>query len=82
MAWIDEAKRNATTLIVLGILTVIFGMLAIGMPFISGIAVTLYVGFLLLAMGVLLIITHYTWGMFTQKENKMGQIYFSTGDKG
>jgi uncharacterized membrane protein HdeD (DUF308 family) len=56
MAWIDEAKKNATTLIILGVLTVIFGMLAIGMPFFAGVAVTLYVGFLLLFTGVLQII--------------------------
>jgi len=64
MAWIDEAKKNSTTLIVLGVLTVIFGMLAIGMPFISGIAVTLYVGFLLLAMGVLQIIAAFKSGQW------------------
>jgi uncharacterized membrane protein HdeD (DUF308 family) len=64
MAWIDEAKKNSTTLVVLGVLTVIFGMLAIGMPFISGIAVTLYVGFLMLAMGVMQIIAAFKSGQW------------------
>jgi uncharacterized membrane protein HdeD (DUF308 family) len=50
--WMDEAKKNSGLLIFLGILTVIFGVVAIGSPLIAGVAVAVFVGFLLLASGV------------------------------
>ena len=50
--WMDEAKKNAGLLIFLGIMTVIFGVVAIGSPLITGVAVAVFVGFLLLASGV------------------------------
>ena len=48
----NEAKKNSGFLIFLGILTVIFGVVAIGSPLITGVAVAVFVGFLLLASGV------------------------------
>ncbi|MBD3855732.1 MAG: DUF308 domain-containing protein, partial [Acidobacteria bacterium] len=51
-AWMDEAKKNSGFLVFLGILTVIFGVVAIGSPLITGVAVAVFVGFLLLASGV------------------------------
>jgi uncharacterized membrane protein HdeD (DUF308 family) len=51
-AWMNEAKKNSGLLIFLGILTVIFGVVAIGSPLITGVAVAVFVGFLLLASGV------------------------------
>ena len=50
--WLDEAKKNSGFLIFLGVLTVIFGVVAIGSPLITGVAVAVFVGFLLLASGV------------------------------
>jgi len=50
--WMDEAKKNSGFLIFLGIMTVIFGVVAIGSPLITGVAVAVFVGFLLLASGV------------------------------
>ena len=50
--WLDEAKKNSGFLIFLGVLTVIFGLVAIGSPLITGVAVAVFVGFLLLASGV------------------------------
>jgi uncharacterized membrane protein HdeD (DUF308 family) len=50
--WLDEAKENSGFLIFLGIMTVIFGVVAIGSPLITGVAVTVFVGFLLLASGI------------------------------
>jgi len=50
--WKEEAKKNSGFLIFLGILTVIFGVIAIGSPLITGVAVAVFVGFLLLASGV------------------------------
>jgi uncharacterized membrane protein HdeD (DUF308 family) len=54
--WLDEAKKNSGFLIFLGILTVIFGVIAIGSPLITGVAVAVFVGFMLLASGVTQII--------------------------
>jgi uncharacterized membrane protein HdeD (DUF308 family) len=50
--WMEEAKKNSGLLIFLGIMTVIFGVIAIGSPLITGVAVAVFVGFLLLASGV------------------------------
>jgi uncharacterized membrane protein HdeD (DUF308 family) len=50
--WLDEAKKNSGFLIFLGVLTVIFGVIAIGSPLITGVAVAVFVGFMLLASGV------------------------------
>jgi len=50
--WLDEAKKNSGFLIFLGIVTVIFGVLAVGAPLMTGIAVAVLVGFLLLFMGI------------------------------
>jgi len=51
-AWVEEAKRNSSLLIFLGIMTVIFGVVAVASPLITGVAVAVFVGFLLLASGV------------------------------
>jgi len=50
--WMDEAKKNSGFLIFLGVLTVIFGVVAVGSPLITGVAVAVFVGFLLLASGI------------------------------
>lgn len=50
--WIEEARKNAGLLIFLGMLTVVFGVLAVASPFITGVAVTMLVGFLLLFAGI------------------------------
>ncbi len=50
--WLEEAKKNAGFLIFLGILTVVFGILAIGAPLVTGVAVAWMVGLLLVAMGL------------------------------
>jgi uncharacterized membrane protein HdeD (DUF308 family) len=50
--WMEEAKKNAGLLIFLGILTVIFGVLAIAAPFITGVAVAIFVGSLLVLTGI------------------------------
>jgi uncharacterized membrane protein HdeD (DUF308 family) len=50
--WLDEAKMNAGLLISLGVVTVIFGVVAVASPLITGVAVAVFVGFLLLASGV------------------------------
>ncbi len=50
--WLVEAKKNAGLLIFLGVLTVIFGVMAVGAPLIMGVAVSMFVGFLLLGSGI------------------------------
>jgi uncharacterized membrane protein HdeD (DUF308 family) len=55
-AWIGEAKKNSGSLIFLGVVTVIFGILAVGAPLLTGIAVAVFVGCLLLFAGIARII--------------------------
>ena len=62
--WAHEAKKNATWLIVLGVLTTILGILAIASPLMSGIAETLFIGGLLTVMGVLQIIAAFKSGQW------------------
>jgi uncharacterized membrane protein HdeD (DUF308 family) len=62
--WAHEAKKNATWLIVLGVLTAFLGVLAIGSPLMTGIAVTLFIGGLLTFMGVLQIIAAFKSGQW------------------
>ena len=50
--WIEDAKKNSGLLIFLGVLTVIFGIVAIATPYIVGVTVSVFVGILLLGSGV------------------------------
>ena len=50
--WLEEAKKNSGFLIFLGVMTIIFGVLAVGAPLMTGIAVAVMVGCLLLFMGI------------------------------
>ena len=50
--WLDDAKKNSGLLIFLGVLTVIFGIIAIATPYIVGVTVSVFVGILLLGSGV------------------------------
>jgi uncharacterized membrane protein HdeD (DUF308 family) len=50
--WLDEAKKNSRLLVFLGILTVVFGLIAVATPMITGVAVVVFVGVLLLGSGV------------------------------
>jgi uncharacterized membrane protein HdeD (DUF308 family) len=54
--WLAEAKKNSGLLIFLGVLTVIFGVMAIAAPLITGITVAVFVGFLLLFTGIMRIV--------------------------
>jgi uncharacterized membrane protein HdeD (DUF308 family) len=51
-SWMEEAKKNSGLLIFLGILTVVFGVVAVASPLITGVAVTVFVGVMLLASGI------------------------------
>ena len=50
--WMPEARKNARWLIVLGIIQVIFGLVAMGSPLITGIVVSIFVGAMLLVSGI------------------------------
>jgi uncharacterized membrane protein HdeD (DUF308 family) len=54
--WVEEAKKNSGLLIFLGVLTVIFGLIAVAMPLITGVAVSVYVGVLVAVAGVFRIV--------------------------
>jgi len=50
--WLEEAKKNSRLLVFLGILTVVFGLIAVATPLITGVAVAVFVGVLLAGSGV------------------------------
>jgi uncharacterized membrane protein HdeD (DUF308 family) len=62
--WLAEAKKNAGLLIFLGVLTVIFGVMAIAAPMITGITVAVFVGFLLLFTGIMRIVFAFKSGQW------------------
>jgi uncharacterized membrane protein HdeD (DUF308 family) len=62
--WVEQAKRNAGLLIFLGFLTVIFGVVAVSTPLITGVAVTVFVGFLLLGSGAAQVIHAFKSGQW------------------
>jgi uncharacterized membrane protein HdeD (DUF308 family) len=63
-SWLAEAKKNSGLLIFLGVLTIIFGVLAIAAPLITGVAVTVFVGFLLVFLGITRIIFAFKSGQW------------------
>lgn len=62
---IAEIKRSSGFLILLGVLLVIFGMIAIGSPLITGVAVAVTVGVLVLVSGICQLVLAFrarSWG--------------------
>jgi uncharacterized membrane protein HdeD (DUF308 family) len=62
--WAEDAKKNAGLLMFLGVLTVIAGILALVVPWASGVGVTLMVGFALIIGGVARLIGAFSAGSF------------------
>ncbi len=62
--WLAEAKKNSRLLIFLGVLTVIFGVMAIAAPLLAGITVAVFVGFLLLFTGIMRIVFAFKSGQW------------------
>ncbi len=50
--WLEDAKRNSGLLIFLGALTVVLGIIAIATPYLVGVTVSVFVGFMLLGSGI------------------------------
>ncbi|HUL73584.1 MAG TPA: HdeD family acid-resistance protein [Vicinamibacterales bacterium] len=64
--WTQDAKRNSGWLIVLGVVTVITGVLAVGSPLASGLTVTVIIGIAMTIGGVSRIIGAFSAGTFGQ----------------
>ena len=62
--WLDDAKKNAGWLIVLGVVTVIAGFFSLVMPWASGVGVAVFVGFALVVGGVARLIAAFSAGSF------------------
>lgn len=62
--WLEDAKKNAGWLIVLGVVTVIAGFFALVMPWASGVGVALFVGLALVVGGVARLIGAFSAGSF------------------
>jgi uncharacterized membrane protein HdeD (DUF308 family) len=64
--WAQQAKKNAGWLVVLGVVTVIAGVLSIASPLISGLGVTVLVGIALVIAGVARTVGAFHAGSFGQ----------------
>jgi uncharacterized membrane protein HdeD (DUF308 family) len=64
--WAHDAKRNAGWLVILGVVTVIAGVLAMGSPLASGLAVAFVVGIAMTIGGVARTISAFSAGSFGQ----------------
>jgi uncharacterized membrane protein HdeD (DUF308 family) len=62
--WLDDAKKNAGWLIVLGVVTVIAGFFSLVMPWASGVGVAFVVGFALLVGGAARLVAAFSAGSF------------------
>lgn len=62
--WMEDARKNAGWLIVLGVVTVIAGFLGLVWPWASGTGVTLFVGFAMIFGGVARLIGAFSAGSF------------------
>ena len=62
--WVDDAKKNAGKIRLLGVVTAIAGLLALIWPWISGLAVTVVVGAALVVGGVARLIAAFSAGSF------------------
>jgi uncharacterized membrane protein HdeD (DUF308 family) len=64
--WAHDAKKNAGWLVILGVVTVIAGVLAMGSPLASGLAVAFIVGIAMTIGGVARTISAFSAGSFGQ----------------
>ena len=64
--WAHEAKKNAGWLVALGAVTVIAGVLAIGSPLASGLAVAFFIGVAMTIGGVARTVSAFSAGSFGQ----------------
>jgi uncharacterized membrane protein HdeD (DUF308 family) len=65
-SWAHDAKRNAGWLLILGVVTVIAGVLAMGSPLASGLTVAFIVGIAMTIGGVARTISAFSAGSFGQ----------------
>jgi uncharacterized membrane protein HdeD (DUF308 family) len=62
--WVEEAKKNAGLIIVLGVVTVLAGFLALVMPWASGVGIAVFVGIALVFGGVARLVGAFSAGSF------------------
>jgi len=62
--WIKDAKKNAGTIVVLGVITAICGFLALIMPWAGGVGLTMLFGFLFIVGGVTRVMAAFSAGSF------------------
>jgi uncharacterized membrane protein HdeD (DUF308 family) len=65
-SWAQQAARNAGWIVVLGVLTVIAGILAMGSPMASGLAVVVFIGIAMAIGGIARAIGAFSAGSFGQ----------------
>jgi len=62
--WAEDAKKNTGMIVLLGVVAVIAGFLALVMPWVSGVGVTLVVGFAMVVGGVARLVGVFHAGSF------------------
>ena len=62
--WAERVKKNPGTIVVLGIVTMIAGILSLAMPWASGVGVAMFVGFAMLLGGIARLIAAFHAGSF------------------
>jgi uncharacterized membrane protein HdeD (DUF308 family) len=63
-SWVKDAKQNAGWLIVLGIISIVVGVLAIASPLVAGKALTIFIGVLMIINGVSQLLHTFKAGSF------------------
>ena len=63
-SWLEEAKRNAGLLIMLGALELLVGVIAIGSPLVTGVAIAFMIGSILVLAGIARMVSALKAGSF------------------
>jgi uncharacterized membrane protein HdeD (DUF308 family) len=63
-SWLQEAKENAGLLIALGVLELLIGVVAIGSPLVTGVAIAFMIGSILVLAGISRMVSAFRAGSF------------------
>ena len=63
-SWIKDARKNAGWLTILGIISIVVGVLAIASPLVAGVSLTIFIGVLMIVNGVSQLLHTFKAGSF------------------
>lgn len=62
--WVEDTKKNANTIVLLGVLTSVCGFFSLVLPWIAGLSVSMLIGFVFVLGGIARLIASFSAGSF------------------